>query len=55
MLSISPPGGNGTTSLMGRAGQLCAPAGMATESVTAAQAVANAIQFLRCITIPDVN
>jgi hypothetical protein len=52
MLSIKPPGGKGTTSLIGRAGQACAEAVLAKKGVMAAKAAAAAIQFLRCMGDP---
>jgi hypothetical protein len=51
MLSISPPGGKGTTNLMGRAGQFCAQAGAAQKAAVMTQAAAAAIQFLRCMKV----
>jgi hypothetical protein len=53
MLSIRPPGGKGTTSLMGRAGQACAKALLAKKGDMATTAAAAAIQFLRCMGHPD--
>jgi hypothetical protein len=53
MLSIKPPGGNGTTSLMGRAGQACAKAGaaeMAARKGVATTAAKADTQNLRCMT-----
>jgi hypothetical protein len=55
MLSIKPPGGKGTTNLMGRAGQVWAEAVLARNGDMATKAAAAAIQFLRCMGIPDVN
>jgi hypothetical protein len=55
MLSIRPPGGKGTTSLMGRVGQAWAEAVLPRNGEIATKAAAAAIQFLRCMGIPDVN
>jgi hypothetical protein len=49
MLSIRPPGGKGTTSLMGRVGQAWASADEAIKGEAMAKAVAATSQFLRCM------
>jgi hypothetical protein len=49
MLSIRPPGGKGTTSLMGRVGQAWASADEAQKGVAMAKTVAAKSQFLRCM------
>jgi hypothetical protein len=53
MLSIRPPGGKGTTSLIGRAGQACAEAVVAKKGDMATTVAAAAIQFLRCMGAPE--